>query len=173
MVKKLNVKKTKGLQPIVLPAPEDSGRTTVVDALRKRSTSRNISSKKLPIQMLLNLLWAAFGVFIILIKERNLPEMILSIACLSTKLRISMDSKGRAFDNIFVERLWRSVKYEDIYIKGYETMTGTACGLRQYFEFYNGERFHQALDYKEEVQKALADSFEFLPWTVVVSLAAY
>jgi len=71
------------------------------------------------------------------------------ISCLlEHEIRISMDSKGRAFDNIFIERLWRSVKYEDIYIKGYETMTETACGLRQYFEFYNNVRFHQSLDYK-------------------------
>lgn len=71
------------------------------------------------------------------------------VSCLlEHKINISMDSKGRAFDNIFIERLWRSVKYEDIYIKGYETMTETVCGLRQYFKFYNDERYHQALDYR-------------------------
>lgn len=70
------------------------------------------------------------------------------ISCLTkNKIRISMDGRGRAFDNIFIERLWRSVKYEDIYIKGYETMTETIYGLRQYFKFYNDERYHQALDY--------------------------
>lgn len=64
------------------------------------------------------------------------------------RIKISMDSKGRALDNIFVERLWRSVKYEDIYLKGYRTMSEVHEGLKQYFLFYNNERFHQALDYK-------------------------
>ena len=61
---------------------------------------------------------------------------------------ISMDGKGRAFDNIFVERLWRSVKYENIYMNGYQNIPETKKGLNQYFEFYNNERFHQSLDYK-------------------------
>jgi putative transposase len=64
------------------------------------------------------------------------------------QIKISMDSKGRALDNIFVERLWRSVKYEDIYIKGYGTMKEAYEGLKQYFQFYNNERYHQSLDYK-------------------------
>jgi len=64
------------------------------------------------------------------------------------KIRISMDSRGRAFDNIFVERLWRSVKYEDVYPKGYQTMTEAQEGLRRYFQFYNNQRFHQSLDYR-------------------------
>ncbi len=59
-----------------------------------------------------------------------------------------MDSRGRAFDNIFVERLWRTVKYEDVYLKGYETMTQAQQGLKEYFQFYNEERFHQALQYR-------------------------
>lgn len=63
-------------------------------------------------------------------------------------IQISMDSRGRALDNVFVERLWRSVKYEEVYLKDYQTVRETEEGLRQYFEFYNGERFHQALDYK-------------------------
>ena len=58
---------------------------------------------------------------------------------------ISMDGRGRAFDNIFVERLWRSVKHEDVYLKGYATMGELLIGLTQYFTFYNGERPHQAL----------------------------
>jgi putative transposase len=64
------------------------------------------------------------------------------------KIQISMDSKGRALDNIFVERLWRSVKYEDVYLKGYETMSEAYDGLKAYFWFYNNERFHQSLGYK-------------------------
>ena len=58
---------------------------------------------------------------------------------------ISMDGRGRAFDNIFVERLWRSVKHEDVYLKGYATMGELLIGLTKYFAFYNGERPHQAL----------------------------
>lgn len=58
---------------------------------------------------------------------------------------ISMDGRGRAFDNIFVERLWRSVKHEDVYLKGYSTMGELLVGLTAYFAFYNGERPHQSL----------------------------
>ena len=66
---------------------------------------------------------------------------------LETKqIQISMDGRGRCLDNIFVERLWRSVKYEDIYLKQYRTMTGAYDGLSQYFPFYNQKRRHQSLD---------------------------
>ncbi len=58
---------------------------------------------------------------------------------------ISMDGRGRAFDNIFVERLWRSVKHEDVYLKGYASMGELLVGLTDYFVFYNGERPHQSL----------------------------
>ena len=60
---------------------------------------------------------------------------------------ISMDGRGRALDNIFVERLWRSVKYEDTYLKGYVTIPELSRGLTAYFTFYNTERFHQSLGY--------------------------
>jgi len=60
---------------------------------------------------------------------------------------ISMDGRGRALDNIFVERLWRNVKYEDVYLKGYANMAELTVGLAQYFAFYNAERPHQALGY--------------------------
>lgn len=63
-------------------------------------------------------------------------------------ISISMDGKGRCMDNIFVERLWRSVKYENVYLKGYETIAEARLGLNDYFEFYNRLRFHQALDNK-------------------------
>jgi putative transposase len=70
--------------------------------------------------------------------------------------KISMDGRGRALDNIFVERLWRSVKYEDIYPKNYVVVAELLLGLTEYFIFYNGERFHQSLNYKtpDEVYKA-------------------
>jgi putative transposase len=61
------------------------------------------------------------------------------------KIDISMDGRGRAFDNIFVERLWRSVKYEDVYLKGYSSMGELIDGMTKYFVFYTGERPHQSL----------------------------
>ena len=63
-------------------------------------------------------------------------------------IRISMDGRGCAADNIFVERLWRTVKYEDIYLKDYETLAQVQTGLKTYFAFYNGERRHQSLGYQ-------------------------
>lgn len=65
---------------------------------------------------------------------------------------ISMDGRGRALDNVFVERLWRSVKYEDIYPKGYETLEQARSGLTDYFEFYNQRRPHQALEYRRPAE---------------------
>ena len=63
-------------------------------------------------------------------------------------LQISMDGRGRALDNVFVERLWRSVKYEEVYLKSYATVPAAIDGLRGYFQFYNEERLHQALAYR-------------------------
>ena len=63
-------------------------------------------------------------------------------------IRFSMDGRGRALDNIFVERLWRSVKYEDIYLKEYDTVLSLIKGITNYFRFYNDERVHQSLDYR-------------------------
>lgn len=68
------------------------------------------------------------------------------------KVRISMDGQGRYLDNIFVERLWRTVKYEDIFIHDYETLSDARTGLRKYFPFYNDERFHAALAYQTPAQ---------------------
>jgi putative transposase len=66
----------------------------------------------------------------------------------SAGVAVSMDGRGRALDNVFVERLWRSVKYEDIYIQGYDTVPALHRGLARYFAFYNDERPHQSLDYR-------------------------
>ena len=63
-----------------------------------------------------------------------------------TASTISMDGKGRWVDNVFVERLWRSVKYEDVYLRAYETPAELRAGLSRYFEFYNTRRRHSALD---------------------------
>ena len=59
-----------------------------------------------------------------------------------------MDGRGRALDNIFVERLWRTVKYENIYMNDYQSVPELRSGLKRYFEFYNRERLHQSLDYQ-------------------------
>lgn len=67
---------------------------------------------------------------------------------LEREIRISMDGRGRALDNIFVERLWRTVKYEDIYLKDYANVPAVQGGLGRYFRFYNGERLHQSLNYR-------------------------
>ena len=61
------------------------------------------------------------------------------------EIQISMDGRGRALDNIFVERLWRSVKYEDIYLKDYDQVSTLYYGLKKYFKFFNEERPHQSL----------------------------
>ena len=63
-------------------------------------------------------------------------------------IRVSMDGRGRVFDNIFVERLWRTVKYEDLYLKEYDTVPTLHAGLTNYFTFYNHERPHQSLEYR-------------------------
>jgi putative transposase len=67
---------------------------------------------------------------------------------LDADVRISMDGRGRALDNVFVERLWRSVKYEEVYLKDYPTVPAAIDGLGAYFRFYNEERLHQALAYQ-------------------------
>ena len=67
---------------------------------------------------------------------------------LAQGIYISMDGRGRALDNIFVERLWRSVKYEEVYLKDYRNVVEAKQGLKNYFEFYNRERLHQALGYQ-------------------------
>ena len=64
------------------------------------------------------------------------------------QIQISMDGQGRVWDNIFIERLWRSVKYENIYLNHYDTVSQVRQGLSDYFTFYNHQRFHQALDYQ-------------------------
>ena len=75
---------------------------------------------------------------------------------LDAGVRISMDGRGRALDNIFTERLWRSVKYEEVYLKDYETPRQARQGLSAYFLFYNNERLHQSLDYRTPAELYLA-----------------
>jgi len=75
---------------------------------------------------------------------------------IDAEIKISMDGKGRAIDNVFVERLWRSVKYEEVYIKNYQNVSEAYCNLKTYFQYYNTQRLHQALGYKapSEVYRA-------------------
>jgi len=63
-------------------------------------------------------------------------------------VKISMDGKGRVFDNIFVERFWRTVKYEEVYLKEYRRVRDALDGIGAYMEFYNNERLHQSLEYR-------------------------
>jgi putative transposase len=76
-------------------------------------------------------------------------------------VRVSMDGRGRAFDNIFVERLWRTVKYEDIYIKDYAAVSDLYNGLNAYFQLYNYERPHQSLDYQTPAELYFGGRQEF------------
>ena len=76
---------------------------------------------------------------------------------LKANITISMDGRGRALDNIFVERLWRTVKYEDVYLKGYQTIPEAQEGLKDYFDYYNMERRHSSLKHNT-------------PWTVFSGL---
>jgi putative transposase len=64
------------------------------------------------------------------------------------QIDISMDGRGRCMDNIFVERLWRSLKYEEVYLKDYASVAEARAGIARYFQFYNRERLHQSLDYR-------------------------
>ncbi len=83
---------------------------------------------------------------------------------------ISMDGRGRALDNIFVERLWRNVKHEDVYLNGYATMGDLTVGLTRYFAFYNEERPHQSLSYQTPdvcTQAARVAARTVAGWSVV------
>ncbi len=70
-----------------------------------------------------------------------------------------MDGKGRALDNIYVERLWRTLKYENIYLNAYETMSELKAGIQKYFWFYNTSRYHQSLEYRtpEEMYQSFVE----------------
>ena len=93
-------------------------------------------------------------------------------------IRISMDGRGAWRDNVFVERLWRSVKYEEVYLREYRTMAALAAGLEAYFWFYCHERPHQALETRapitpaERFQPAGAEQRELLPLWLPGALAS-
>ena len=75
-------------------------------------------------------------------------------------IQISMDGKGRYLDNIFVERLWRSIKYEEVYLKAYQNGSEARTGIGGYLEFYNQQRPHQALDYRTPAEMYLSEQIE-------------
>ena len=78
-------------------------------------------------------------------------------------IRISMGGRGRDFDNIFVERLWRSVKYEEVYLHQYQTVSEARNGLAKYFLFYNMERFHESLGYQTPYETYVKDRVKINP----------
>ena len=71
---------------------------------------------------------------------------------LDAKIKISMDGKGRCMDNVFIERLWRSLKYEEVYLHAYETVGEAKAGIGSWISFYNVSRPHQALGYRTPTQ---------------------
>jgi putative transposase len=74
------------------------------------------------------------------------------------EIAVSMDGRGRCMDNIFIERLWRSLKYEEVYLKDYESVADARDGIERYFRFYNQERLHQSLQYRTPAAIWLARS---------------
>jgi len=88
---------------------------------------------------------------------------------LENNIAISMDGRGRVFDNIFIERLWRTVKYQNIYVQGYETIIEARQGLREYFTLYNMERLHQGLGYKTPAE--VYTGIEFKPEALHLKIA--
>jgi putative transposase len=84
---------------------------------------------------------------------------------LAAEVQISMDGRGRALDNIFTERLWRSVKYEEVYLNDYATPRDARLGLTRYFNFYNHDRPHQSLEYRTPAQVYFAkqNSMQLIP----------
>lgn len=91
---------------------------------------------------------------------------------LQHNIQVSMDGKGRCMDNVFVERLWRSLKYEEVYLKGYQKVPEARAGIRAYFRFYNQERPHQALGYRTPgevfgTRDLRADAWDHIKETIV------
>ncbi len=89
-------------------------------------------------------------------------------------IKISMDGKGRAIDNVFTERLWRSIKYENIYLRGYQTMKEAEAGIAEYIEFYNLSRLHESLDYRtpHQVHEGVYKAKEIVVGKKVLKAAA-
>lgn len=84
---------------------------------------------------------------------------------LANDIKISMDGRGRAFDNIFIERLWRTVKYEEIFLHDYSSITEAKEKLGKYFNYYNYERHHQNLEYKKPAEVYFGEQMPAHLWT--------
>ena len=84
---------------------------------------------------------------------------------LAKKIQISMDGRGRAFDNIFIERLWRTVKYEEVFLHDYCSIAEAKEKLRNYFEYYNYQRHHQGLEYKKPAEVYFGKKLPAHLWT--------
>ena len=84
---------------------------------------------------------------------------------LTNGIKISMDGRGRAFDNIFIERLWRTVKYEEIFLNDYSSISEAKEKLKKYFDYYNYERHHQSLGYKKPAEVYFGDKVPAHLWT--------
>ena len=78
----------------------------------------------------------------------------------ASNIAISWNGRGSYFDNIFIERLWRSVKYEEVYLNDYDSMNTAHRRLRDYFNFYNQERLHQSLDYRTPASERIASAIK-------------
>ena len=98
---------------------------------------------------------------------------MLSPACLlAANIQVSMDGRGRALDNVFCERLWRSVKYENSYLQQYDSVRQLQAGLSDDFDFYNHQSPHQSPDYlappvAEESRPHPSGFTEFFPWRLI------
>ena len=79
-------------------------------------------------------------------RQHELPRMLSGLITRGIKIPECFRDRGRWMDNVFIERLWRSVKYEDVYLKAYDSVGEVRQGLKTYFEFYNHRRWHQSLD---------------------------
>ncbi len=108
---------------------------------------------------------AAYGTPEILNQDQGSQYTSLEYTSLlkENNIKISMDSKGRALDNIYIERFFRSLKYENVYLQRYESVSDAIKGIEGYFNFYNTERFHQSLDYKTPDQVYFGGKEDFSP----------
>ena len=128
----------------------------IIDVATRRVLAWNLSNTMETLLVLLPLAWA--------LERYGIPEIINSdqgsqfttvdwISILETTgIRVSMDGKGRAGDNIYIERWWNSFKHEDLYLNQYATMGELRRGIERYVRFYNHRRFHQALGYRRPAE---------------------
>ena len=105
------------------------------------------------------------GIIVHILTVHLLAERVIELPLdiLSVQKPISMDGRGRVFDNIFVERLWRSVKYEEVYLHQYQTVSEARNGLAKYFLFYNMERLHESLGYQPPYEVYVKDRVKINP----------